>query len=413
VSQLSHSSQVVRIILLVSCAHALVHLLEQSIASVELVISLDFQLDMQQSGLLGFALRLPYGVGALFAGLLADRFGEKRILVLYLAGAALTCASFSAADDANVVYAQLFALGSFASMYHPAGLALLANQTTLAERSRALGTHGIFGSLGIALAPFLAGLVLSVREADWKFYYLLLGLLAGTLAVLIWLLLKPESAAKPAQHSGSSQTPPAATTFQLWPYGLLVTGAGLAGIVYGGVLHFLPRYLLESGTLSFVTDESSHSAGNYCAAMALICGALGQWLAGRIARPSILPVQLSLVYAANIPFLIWMTFATGPARLVAACLWAFVHFMNQPLYNSLVPEFMPRHRRSLGFGFSNMMGFGVGAVGPYFVGRFDERFQNYTLAYSGLAVIALLAALMPLPLLASRVAKREEGESNK
>ena len=72
------SNPVVRIILLVSCAHALVHLLEQSIASVEQVISTEFTLSFKESGFLGSALRLPYGIGAFFAGLLADRFGEKR-----------------------------------------------------------------------------------------------------------------------------------------------------------------------------------------------------------------------------------------------------------------------------------------------------------------------------------------------
>ncbi len=415
------SSQVVRVIALVSCAHALVHLLEQSIASVEQSISLDYSLTVKQSGLLGSSLRLPYGIGALFAGLLADRFGEKRILVLYLGGAAVVATSFLATADAQMVYVQLFALGSFASMYHPAGLALLANQTTLPERSRALGTHGIFGSMGIASAPFLAALVLTVRPGDWKGYYLLLGVLSATLAVLIWKLLKPgprvstthavsgadsESSPDVATANGKARVGALRTRFQLLPYALLVTGAALAGIVYGGVLHFLPRYLQESGLM----QVSGKSLGNYAAFIALICGAVGQWVAGRIAVPSRLPLQLSIVYASNIPFLIWMTYATGGSRLVAACLWAFAHFMNQPLYNSLVAEFMPGHRRSLGYGFSNMMGFGVGAVGPYLVGLFDERFRDYTIGYSGLAVLALLAALMPLPLMLANVAERERGD---
>ena len=413
---MNHSTKVVRIILLVSCAHALVHLLEQSIASVELDISLDFGLNKEQSGLLGFALRLPYGIGSFFAGLLADRFGEKRVLVVYLFGAALTCGSFLFSQDASAVYTQLFVLGSFASIYHPAGLALLANQTTLSERSRALGTHGIFGSVGIASAPFFAGVVLTMRNGDWQGYYVLLGVFAAVLAVAVWKLLKPE--ANPVtQTVGQSVPKESESRFQLLPYSLLVCGTALAGVVYGGVLHFLPRYLLESGVLSFgqeTIDTASlqntdvdNTTGNYCAAIALICGAVGQWLAGRIARPRLLPLQLSLVYAANIPFLIWMTFAEGPARLIAACLWAFAHFMNQPLYNSLVPEFMARNRRSLGFGFSNMMGFGVGAVGPPLVGGFGERFQDYTIAYSVLALIALIAALLPLPLMSKRFQRKE------
>ena len=81
--------------------------------------------------------------------------------------------------------------------------------------------------------------------------------------------------------------------------------------------------------------------------------------------------------------------------------------MNQPLYNSLLPEFLPRNRRSVGFGFSNMMGFGIGAFGPLLVASFDERFADYTISYSALAGLALAATVLPLPLLSRKFARRE------
>ena len=196
------SSQIVKLVLLVSCAHALVHVIEQSVASVELVISKEFRFeDLRQSGLLGLAIRLPYGLGAFFAGLLADRFGEKRILVLFLFGSAFVTGALSQANSLNLVYAEVFTLGCFASMYHPAGLALLANQTTSSERSRALGLHGVFGSIGIATAPFIAGFMLTVRPGDWRAYYLLLGGVSCVLAILVWRLLRPAVPSEPPSSS--------------------------------------------------------------------------------------------------------------------------------------------------------------------------------------------------------------------
>ena len=394
------------IILLVSCAHALVHLLEQSIASVEQVICTDFELTLSQSGLLGFVLRLPYGVGALFAGLLADRFGEKRILVTYLLGAGVTCCLFSSADQAGTVYGLLFGLGSFGSMYHPAGLSLLANRTTPATRARALGIHGIFGSLGIATAPFLAGVVLSLRSDAWQEYYLLLGTISFALGLIVFRMLKMP--ARHAERDAARISPPITHhRFQWLPYALLVTSASLGGTIYGGVLHFLPRYLEEAKVLSGLTGDSFASAGNYASAAALLCGAVGQWTAGRLASPRTLPVQLSMVYLSNVPFLLGMVWAEGIHRLLIAGLWAFFHFMSQPLYNALLAEFMPAGRRSFGFGFSNMMGFGVGAVGPYMIGLFDNVTGDYTWGYSLLASVAVAAAVIPLPLLSSNVAERE------
>ena len=76
---------------------------------------------------------------------------------------------------------------------------------------------------------------------------------------------------------------------------------------------------------------------------------------------------------------------------MAACTLAFVHFMQQPVYNSLIARFVSSRRRSLGYGFSNMMCFGIGALGPAFAGQVSA--QNWaTATYCSLAVLSLLAA---------------------
>ena len=389
-SSTRHGNRILQIILLVSTAHALVHLLEQSLASVEEVITDSFE----ESGWLGLALRLPYGIGAVFAGMLADRFGSKRILVLYLLGAGVVAASIHWTSSSLMW--QMMMLGSFASMYHPAGLALLANETTLENRSRALGMHGVFGSLGIAAAPFLAGAMFSFRPGDWRGYYLLLGGVSIATGIVVWLLLKPTPKCSAAEsRRGKRPGPAEQPSFQLVPYALLVSGAALGGMVYSGTIHFLPRYLNEAKVFDrFGSDLDEKAIGNYAAALALICGAAGQWVAGRLARPKRLPAMLCLVYAANVPFLLWMTVADGALRLVAACLWAFFHFMNQPVYNSLLPEFLSPERRSSGFGFSAVMGFGVGALGPPLFGLFG----GFDWGYPTMAALAFIAALLPLPL---------------
>ena len=113
-------------------------------------------------------------------------------------------------------------------------------------------------------------------------------------------------------------------------------------------------------------------------------------------RPDRLPWLLTLIYLLNVPRLLWMWTATGGSRLLAASLWAFVHFMNQPIYNSMLPEFLPTDRRSAGFGFSNMLGFGCGAIGPLIMPWFDNTTGNYTAGFAALAGIGFLASLLPL-----------------
>ena len=151
-------------------------------------------------------------------------------------------------------------------------------------------------------------------------------------------------------------------------------------------MHFLPRYLDTAGLRP--EDWTPASFRNALAAAVLAFGAVGQGIAGRLCRPGRLELLLVLVLFGNVPPLLWMAFAEGPSRFVAACVLAVVHFMNQPVYNSLIAQHIPASRRSLGYGFSNMMCFGIGAFGPYFAGQYADA-----AVYRGLAVVATAAAL--------------------
>lgn len=369
----------------------MVHLLEQSIASVEQVVSTDFDLSMQQSGLLSTSFRISYGLGAVLAGMLADRLGSHKVLALYLMGSAVTCVSLVMAPWRNLLYPQLFLLGCFASMYHPAGLALLSRTLAPGDRVRALGMHGVFGSTGISSAPFLAGIALSLPMVGWRGYYLFLAVGCAVLAFLVITRLHPVAHGHQLSMSGHAPL----ERLHRFPFFALVLSSGTSGIVYGGYLHFLTRYLGEVDGIAAMFSSSGDgrtTSASYFAAMVLMSGAVGQWIAGRLAKPRHLAILLSLVYAGNAPFLWWMSFAEGWDRLTATCLMAFIHFMNQPLYNSLLPEYIPAAKRSTWFGFSNMMGFGLGAIGPFILGSFED----YRDAYAFLGVLSLVAAVFPL-----------------
>ena len=85
-----------------------------------------------------------------------------------------------------------------------------------------------------------------------------------------------------------------------------------------------------------------------------------------------------------------MGLATGWFCLVAACSFAFIHFMTQPVYNSLIAQLVPSRRRSTGYGFSNMICFGIGGLGPLIVGQSTDNL----LIYCGLAAVVGLSTLL-------------------
>lgn len=376
-----------RLILLVSCAHALVHVFEFSLPSVELLIGEEFQVGRDRTGMLGAVWRLPFGLGALLAGWLADRFGSKQMLVVYLSGCSAAAVLAWWSPSLGTLFAAMFTMGCFASIYHPAGLALISTETTAENRPAALGWHGILGSVGIATAPFLAALALQCQSISWRQYCLILVIPAGLIAGL--LVFSIRRTPKPLQRLAA---PTAETTSEgevRWRAFLVLVSVGIGiGFIYAAFIHFLPRYLDGAGMRP--SGMTAGSFRNYLAALVLVFAAIGQGTAGKIARSGRLERLFCTILFANVPPLIWMAVAQGQARLWAACLMAFVHFMNQPIYNSLIAEYVPRRRRSLAYGFSYTLGFGMGGLGPAYAGFVND--DGWT--YGGLAVVASVAGLL-------------------
>ncbi len=376
-----------RLVLLISCAHALVHTFELALPAVEQMIGDEYGVGKSATGTLGMVWRLPFGLGAVLAGFLADRYGSRPLLIVYLVGCSVTAVLARWAPTFNALFMVMLAMGCFASIYHPAGLSLISRETTSETRGKALGLHGIIGSLGIAGAPFGAMLLFSSGNLGWRDYYLILTLPAMLIAarlLLDELRYRKESRLAPAMPAGEVMPEEAIRWSR---YLLLVSAGALSGFVYGAFMHFLPRYLDTAGLRP--EDWTPASFRNALAAVVLACGAVGQGIAGRLCRPGRLELLLVLVLFGNVPPLIWMAFAEGPSRFVAACVLAVIHFMNQPVYNSLIAQHIPASRRSLGYGFSNMMCFGIGAFGPYFAGQF----MGDTAVYGGLAAVATAAGL--------------------
>jgi predicted MFS family arabinose efflux permease len=238
---------------------------------------------------------------------------------------------------------------------------------------------------------------------EWRGFYLVLTVPALFIAAMLTRM--PVHAKKSAGNvadaasvgtdAGSIHHGRAANERIPWrPFLLLVAAGALSGFVYAGFLHFLPRYLNQTGIRP--SGWSEESFRNALATVALLCAAVGQGVAGRIADPERLEKQLVWILFGNVPPLLWMAVADGGWRLVAACLLAFIHFMNQPIYNSLVARIVPAARRSTGYGFSNMVCFGIGAFGPLVAGMLPTERLMYTTLAGAAATAAAIATLVNL-----------------
>ena len=417
------------LILLVCCAHALVHIYELSLPSVEQQIADEYYggdavRGKLLTGQMSNSWRFTWGFGALGAGWLVDRYGSRQMLAVYLTGCGALCIAVVWCQTTVSLFVVMLAMGAFASIYHPAGLAFISHSSSAADRSRALGMHGVFGSLGIGFAPFAAALILD-SGMSWRAVYGWLSVPGVFLGVtFVWISWRHRSSADVNVAPSDSDT-----VVPRWrSFFTLTVFAMLQGFIYAAVFSFLPRYLSEvpdwtpqveslnqvqAEQLDRSSDEEISrytSTGMWWAMPVLLSGCVGQFVAGRWARPAWLEKQLVAVVVLNIPFLLWMSVADGMLRVWASAGFALVHFMHQPIYNSLIAQYTPLARRSICYGFSFAAGLGLGSVGALFAGSSPSD----RVTYLALGCTAGLAAFVGLELVRLNfyfVSRRLEGEN--
>lgn len=390
------------IICLISCLHALVHVFELALPSVQDDLKAHYNASDTVIGSLSSAFRWPWGLGALLVGFLVDRFGAPPMLLIYLAGCALLCFLISTVPGLNSLFGMFFVLGLFASIYHPAGLALISLKTSPDQRPMALGIHGVFGSAGIALAPLVFAL-LQTKGMQWQDFFWFLGIIGVAGSIIVFALRSYLSIGSPTQDSGSrakhASGEQADEPDRDWrSFAVLITLAAIQGMVYSGVITFFKdESFLDAPIFAdlFGQDTDLNSQRSFLMAAIMLFGCVGQFVAGKFGNPKRLEQQLTVITLMNAPFLIGMAMLTAEWAIISAAIFALVHFMFQPIYNSLVAKYTPREHRSVCYGLNFVMGFGVGSLGAVLAGWIkDATTLNTNYVFAGLSVFASLFGIL-------------------
>src|SRR4029450_6007065 len=128
--------------------------------------SAEFGLNFAQVGLLKTAYSGGMASGQIPAGLLAERWGEARLLA---AGTAVTALGFIAAGFAGGFLGLLLCLlfgGLGSSVQHPLSSSLVSKAYARGARRMALGTYNFSGDLGKVAVP--ATVALAATWVGWR-----------------------------------------------------------------------------------------------------------------------------------------------------------------------------------------------------------------------------------------------------
>ena len=388
------------IVALVMVAHGLVHTYELSIPIFMTAWLAEFGVtEATLGGLVGAGYFL-FGAGALPGGILADRFGSRRLIAGCLMGMGGAFVLLGLLPGVWGIGGALLAWGAAASVYHPAGLALIS--TGVRQRGRALAYHGIAGNVGIAGGPLATALLLLVF--DWPVVAVLLGLPALAASAFALRASFDETAAV-GLHDATGETNTASVSeatdlSTLWirtrrlfasSFAVVFALVALSGLYYRGVLTFLPDLLTPLVTVDLPIDVS---AGRYVYAALLAVGIGGQYVGGRLSERDdterTLAGALAILAGVAVVFLPVAGLGTGALLVVSAGLGFFL-FLVQPLYQATVAEYTPPDARGVSYGYTYLAIFGVGALGATLAGALLQE-AGPPLLFGVLSSIALLGA---------------------
>ena len=131
-------------------AHALDHFVLLIYPTVVIGLEVVYQRPYSELIALSSAAFIAFGVFSLPAGWLADRWSRRNMMAAFYIGCGAALIGVALAPNLLMLSAAMFALGMFASIYHPVGMAMLIEAS--GARGRTLAFNGVCGNLGVSLA---------------------------------------------------------------------------------------------------------------------------------------------------------------------------------------------------------------------------------------------------------------------
>ena len=340
---------------------------------------------------------IAWGLAGPLAGMVADRYGAFRVLVvgsvlygLGLVGMALATSGLAFTGSAGVLIGMAQSGVTYAVVY-----GVISRQVAADKRSWAMGVTAAAGSFGQFLMVPVENWLISAW--GWQNALFVLGCLALAIVPLAWGLREPARTA----HAGFQQSVGAAMreafghrSFQWLTAGYFVCGFQ---VVFIGV--HMPSYLKDHGLPPEVATGALALIGLFNVFGTYAAGSLGQRMPKRYI--------LSAIYALRsvvILLFLWAPLTPLSVYLFAATM-GLLWLSTVPPTNAIVAQIFGVQYMSMLGGFvflSHQLGSFMGA---WLGGRLYGVYGNYDVVWGLAVALGVVAALINLPVREAAIAR--------
>ena len=362
-----------------TCTHMFTVLYATAVLHLPQVFGLPYG-EMLTLSSLGLVL---FGVAALPAGWLGDRWSQAGMIVIFFLGIGAGAIVTGLADGPDMIFAGLTMIGLFAAIYHPVGIAWIV--ASARKQGMSLGINGVFGNAGNSLAPVFVGVM--IDYFSWRAAFLVPGVVAVAAGIALLVAWRRGWVA----DARTDRVPPAARepgdAYRVFI--ILTVTMACSGFVYAGLTNTMPK-MFEMG-LGDGLDASYTQIGllvGIVSGAASASGILGGWLADRFSARSIYLVFWML----QVPLLFVIASVAGASLLLVALLVLSFNLSFTAAENMLVAQYTPSRWRSLAYGAKFVLALGVAGLTVIFAGRVFDSTGGFDLLYVWLGSAAIVAA---------------------
>ena len=235
--------------LFLNLGHFFDHLMMLVFATVA-ALALTREWGMSYAALVPYATPgfIAFGLFALPAGWLADRWSREGMMAVFFIGTGLAAIATGLARTPLEIGLGLFAVGVFAAIYHPVGLALLVERASQAGTGMAIGINGVWGNLGVAGAALITGFF--IDHGGWRSAFFWPGALSIAVGLAYLRLYWPETAVRAqgkaaARPQGARPLDPDAKAVLIRLSVIIFFTTAIASIVFQSTTFALPKVFDE------------------------------------------------------------------------------------------------------------------------------------------------------------------------
>ncbi len=349
--------------------------------------------------------QISWGISGIFAGMLADKFGAFRVILVGAALYALGLIGMAHAPtpllfslSAGVLIGMAQAGTTYAVVY-----GVIGRNVPLERRSWAMGVAAAAGSFGQFLMVPTEGFLIS--QFGWQEALVILGFAALIMMPLAWGLREPGFATGQMPQREQSIAQALREAFKYPSFQLLMAGYFVCGfqVVFIGV--HMPSYLKDKGLSPQVASYALALIGLFNVFGTYAAGALGQ----RLQKKNL----LAFIYASRalvIAVFIWAPL-TPMSVYIFSSVMGLLWLSTVPLTSATVAQiFGVAHLSMLGgfVFFSHQVGSFLGA---WLGGYLYDRTGTYDVVWYIAIALGIFGALINLPVKEAAIVRRTSAQT--